>query len=319
MQLAAQTPGLNHVITALEQFNRFDKVWDSFNEIHSYYYQLGAFTLCLSFAEGSLAKKILPALKHLEVAPVMEPDFTIGLWDISVHPQSLPKVDWQLLSCNGYQGICEGSVYLHYYNSIKALTALNVSKNRGYYVVRSANDLPWWVSGSPLQVILNVWLQARELQLTHTAAVGNDQNAVLLMGKGGSGKSTTTLACLAEGMNYLGEDYCLLASKPSPMVYSVYQSAKWESNTRTLFPSYEKFIQNPESAKTEKALVYYQDIFPVQIKKMPAYKGRYFVDSWGCTITSVAEIDGDMCPEEFNAKYGYAIALFGCAINSYFT
>ncbi|MDF2940839.1 MAG: hypothetical protein K0R66_1481, partial [Gammaproteobacteria bacterium] len=113
----------------------------------------------------------------------------------------------------------------------------------------------------------HAWLRHRGMHLTHTAAVGNDQAAVLLSGKGGSGKSTTTLACLTEGLHYLGEDYCILEPGEQAKVHSVYQTAKWKPHTRNLFPDYEQFIANPDTANTQKALVYYQDFFPMQLKK----------------------------------------------------
>src|SRR5690606_10227789 len=107
-------------------------------------------------------------------------------------------------------------------------------------------------------------LKEHGMQLTHTGAISNGKTAVLLSGKGGSGKSTTTLACLTEGLYYLGEDYSILA--PGPEVFSIYNSAKWRPHTRTLFPHYESFIENPSTANTEKALVYYTDFFPKQIQ-----------------------------------------------------
>lgn len=180
--------------------------------------------------------------------------------------QKLPPLNWDLINRNGYHGYCANSVYLHYFNSIGALSVLNIEKKRAYYIVRNGLDLPWWFSGSPLQTILHVWLREYGMQLTHSAAVGNGQTAVLLVGKGRSGKSTTTLACLTQGLYYLGEDYCIVAPGKVPQVFSLYQSAKWELHTRKLFPSYEHFIVNPDTADEEKALVYYQNLFPAQVK-----------------------------------------------------
>lgn len=257
----------NPTLTTLEQFNRFHVVWHSLKKQQSYYYQLGSLVFCLVFTEALLAKKIIPALAHLRIDRVAKVDFTIGLWETSILPGALPEIDWQLLNRNGYRGYHAHAIYLHYFDAIDAVSVINLQDNIAYYVVRDADALPWWVGGSPLQVILNVWLQKQGLQLTHAAAVGNDQYAVLLMGKGGSGKSTTTLTCLRDGLQYLGEDYCVLAADPKPMVYSIYQSAKWDRGTRHYFPEYERFIQNPHVADTEKALVYYQDFFSAQIKQ----------------------------------------------------
>ena len=167
---------------------------------------------------------------------------------------------------NGRRGYCDPPIYFHYEVSAHTLSAINMQQNRAYCVVHDMQTLPWWMAGSPLLVIIHVWLREKGLQLTHAAAIGNGQTSLLLVGKGGSGKSTSTLACLTEGSHYLGEDYCIIDSQQIPNVFSLYQSAKWEANTRALFPQYEHFITNPETANDGKALLYYQDIFPRQMQ-----------------------------------------------------
>jgi hypothetical protein len=44
-------------------------------------------------------------------------------------------------------------------------------------------------------------------------------------GKGGSGKSTTALACLDSPLVYASDHYCSLTNEPAPYVYSLYDSA----------------------------------------------------------------------------------------------
>jgi hypothetical protein len=71
----------------------------------------------------------------------------------------------------------------------------------------------------------------------HAAAVGTDAGAVLLVGRGGSGKSTTALLALGAGLNYLGDDYCALNwQQPHPVVQSVYSSAKFFENSALPLP-----------------------------------------------------------------------------------
>lgn len=249
-----------------KEFQLLEKVWENFFQTTEYFYQLGTFTFCLSFASTLVAKKLTPALQHLACEKPSRVDFTVCIWDTAEAKQGLPPLDWGRIQLNDYHGIRHEGIYFHYFKYIGALSVIDVDQHKAFYVVRDANALPWWVSGSPLQVIFHIWLLKQSCQLTHAAAVGNDCSAVLLTGKGGSGKSTTTLACLQEGLNYLSEDYCVLEEK-NLQVHSIYQSAKWRFPTRQLFPQYEKYIQNPESADQEKALIYYQDFFPHQVKK----------------------------------------------------
>ena len=48
------------------------------------------------------------------------------------------------------------------------------------------------------------------LVLLHAAAVGDADGVVLLVGNGGSGKSTTSVVCSQAGLGFLADDFCLL-------------------------------------------------------------------------------------------------------------
>jgi len=247
-------------MNALEQFALLDQVWDKLPVTSSHSYQCGPYILKLAFASERLANKITRAFEHLKTEGA--PDLTICLWDTKEN-EILPPLDWGQILRNGYRGLLEPPISFHYFDTIDALSALNSKANRAYYIVQDTDKLPWWVSGSPCQVILHAWLSEKGMQLTHAAAIGNDKRAVLLSGKGGSGKSTTTLSCLNAGCNYLSEDYCILSECE---VFSIYQSAKLTPETRKLFPRFEPFIYNHGKSATEKALLYYRDLFPKQMR-----------------------------------------------------
>jgi hypothetical protein len=80
-------------------------------------------------------------------------------------------------------------------------------------------------------------LRLQQRQFIHAAAVGDREGAILLVGKGGSGKSTTSLACLDWGMEYLGDDYCVLSNDSGLRVHSLYASAKLCEAAWNQFPS----------------------------------------------------------------------------------
>jgi len=248
-------------------FNEADTIVAKFDEQHVFFFKIQNFVVKLTIDTAHFFKKMTEAFLHLQISPVSAPDLTIYLWETSCSKNKIPSIDWGLVNKNDHHGFSVEPYYFHFFPYINAFSAIDLSRNVAHYVVRNTEALPWWVGGSPLQVILHAWFRERGLQLTHVAAVSNRDGAVLFTGKGGSGKSTTTLSCLLNGFGYIGEDYCFISNEGIPTVYSVYQSAKWEKNTRTLFPQFEEHIKNKESANQEKALIFYRDIFNNQIMK----------------------------------------------------
>jgi hypothetical protein len=238
-------------------FERLNKAWDALPKPYSRFFKIGPFTVQIDFHNPSLADKLTRAFNHLSTESSRS-DLNIRLWNGS----KLPPLDWNRIQTNGYRGYFEPPFYFHLFEIIGALSATDTKNNIAYYVIQDETALPWWVSGSPLQVILHVWFREKNMQLTHSACIAQGSTGILLAGKGGSGKSTTVLTCLQEGFSTLGEDYVLLSSNEA---YSVYQTAKLQPHTRTLFPQYEPYVANPDTADKEKALVHYLDLFPEQL------------------------------------------------------
>jgi hypothetical protein len=111
---------------------------------------------------------------------------------------------------------------------------------------------------------LHGWLSRRGLQYIHAAAVGTEAGGALLVGKGGSGKSTTALTCLDSDLTYVSDDYCLLSTTPEPRAYSLYSSAKLKpDNTR--LPHLLPLVHNRDRAPDEKPFVLLQQHFPEKL------------------------------------------------------
>jgi len=107
--------------------------------------------------------------------------------------------------------------------------ALDSDRGRAVWWVPDPERLPAPERSGPFRTILQWWLSRRNLQIAHAGAVGNAGAAVLLVGRGGSGKSVTALACATRGLAYLGDDSVLCAVGPAPVVHCLYACA-------TVFP-----------------------------------------------------------------------------------
>ena len=84
-----------------------------------------------------------------------------------------------------------------------------------------------WDRAAPLRTALHFALAGPRRQLVHGAVVGMGGRGVLLAGPGGSGKSTTTLACLQAGMQVVGDDYAAVELPAGPpRAWNLFRSIK---------------------------------------------------------------------------------------------
>jgi hypothetical protein len=86
--------------------------------------------------------------------------------------------------------------------------------------------------------------------------VGGEHGAVLITGRSGVGKSTTALACLEQGLSYLGDDYVLLQLDPVPTVHSLYATAKLDRHQLARFPRLAGWEGDREGRANGKAVLY---------------------------------------------------------------
>ena len=272
------------------EFQKLDDQWSAFPTATTRSFVIGHHLINLEFAGPSLAPLLCDALAHLEIQTdqnqLLEtrpdttcdatskqarntahiPALTIRAWDCEEKQFPIPSLRWDILHANGYHGVSKDGYSFQFFEGINAISFLSLEHKVAYYITKNHRELPWWVRGSPLQAIFSAFFRAQGLQLTHVAAVGNDDHCVLLAGKGGSGKTTTTLACLIQGMTYLGEDYCLLEPTPdATIIHSVYQSAKWTAQTRAMYPQFDTLVCNEPISEQDKSLIFYRDSFPDQV------------------------------------------------------
>ncbi len=225
------------------------------------FYRLAGFSFCIKFAGNAMVSILTTALKHLETDALKDCDLTICAWEST----SL-KLPWDTCSIRGEAiGFDCDPIPTVLDIHTKALHMFDREKGVALYWIRDAQTLPWWVKGSPLQLILHWWMRTKGHQLTHAAAVGYPHGGVLLAGKGGSGKSTTSLSCMKAGMQYASEDFCILSDVPNCWVYSVYNSAKITSQTLQQFPELRKHIDNRDRTEEDKAFFFHHQFQPEKV------------------------------------------------------
>ena len=229
-------------------------------------YIIGGNHVRLSFS-GPALLSLTRALEHLATDDDSTPDLTICLWDSESTGQRMVPRPWQesdFLARGVIQGYNTERIYTAFQHGSGAVSVLDKERNLAVFWAPDSS-LPYWEYGSPLRSILHWWLLSQGLQLVHAAAVGNANGGVLIGGKGGSGKSTTALTCLESHLNYIGDDYTLLGLDSGPVVYSLYNSAKLNSDHVQRFPSLLPKIANPDRLADEKALLFVNEHYPAKV------------------------------------------------------
>lgn len=231
-------------------------------------YRIAGYNVRLSFAGMSLLPFICPALEHLSIETAALPHLTISLWDTTSTGAEMPPPPWNL-SDYGVRGEIAGynndRISTCFKHGSGAVSLLDSTLNQAIFWVRDADQLPYWEKGAPLLNILHWWMSQHDRLLVHGAAVGNDKGAVLIVGRSGSGKSTTALACLSAGLLYLGDDYTIIATRPFPVVYSLYATAKLDANQVKAFPHLLPKIRNNGALASEKALMFLSPDYNMQM------------------------------------------------------
>lgn len=85
------------------------------------------------------------------------------------------------------------------------LSLMDVRRRRGVWL--TGRSLPAWDYCAPVRRLFQ-WVAARsQVLLAHAGSVVVDGKALLLVGRGGAGKSTAVASAVASGLQTVGEDY----------------------------------------------------------------------------------------------------------------
>lgn len=269
LEIATKTEEKN----SLEFFNTvyelYEKAESSAGGCIERFYCIAGKKIRLRFAGEALIPYMTPALGHLAIEPVSDPDLTVCLWDSSSTNTIMPPPPWRRNQHHPKRGEIIGfnsdRIHTSFQWGAFALSLLDRDRNLGIYWVETPAQLPYWETGSPLRTIFNVWMGKQGIQLVHAGAVGIPSSGVLLVGKGGSGKSTTALSCLNSDLFYASDDYSLVTAEPNPTVFSIYSTGKKNADDVERLPFLARAISNSDRLDSEKALYFINEHFPEKI------------------------------------------------------
>ena len=179
--------------------------------------------------------------RHLQVGatPSVPPALTIDIWDaaecgidcklgsdrndLDQHPILKKSDDGRFFS----------------YQLQHSLICLDRTDNAMVGKVSSAEALSLYQLGRPLHVPLSLWHKSQGIPLIHAGLVSKDRRGAIMVGAGGSGKSTCAITCALAGFNYLSDDLVGLeiTGDSNYIGHSLYNSTYLEPDHLERFPS----------------------------------------------------------------------------------
>ena len=193
--------------------------------------RIGGRLVRLQVAGETLDKRIAPAFAHLETGIDTRdaPALTVFVWASAASgapwPVAVPDAPHddpegtRLQSDDGTRRVC---CWPHR----RVVAAHDATTGEAWWWIADGRDAPWWEAAAPLRIVLHWWAIAEGCRLVHGGAVGFPEAGALIVGRGGAGKSTFSLACLRSRMRYAGDDYVWLEPGAPPIAHSLYATAK---------------------------------------------------------------------------------------------
>jgi hypothetical protein len=251
-------------------------------------FRVGGRLMRLRFAGDALLPALTAAFAHLAV-PVSSdpPELTVHLWDTASSGIPLPHLArWNDCTERGVvRGFHGSPLAVTRLQAAGVCSVLHTERGEALYWAASAADVPGYESGSPFRGLLHAWWRRHHGLLLHAGAVGTPAGGALIVGRGGVGKSTASLACLQAGLHYASDDYCLVVHRDAPVVHSLYCSAKLRVPQLQRFPVLHPLAEVVGEPGEEKALCFLNGLpgylparaLPLRAILMPRVTGR--VDS----------------------------------------
>jgi hypothetical protein len=202
----------------------------------SQYVQFGSFVIAVNFHGFTPETSYGRALKFAR-PPQGQPDFTIDVIDGAACGLPQLRLAWQAADFGRKRtvpGWSDGDHTTYLLPEERGVAIADWARHRAAIWVPSCHVVPWYERAAPFRWLFDNLAMRLRLSMLHAAVIGRDGAGVLIAGRGGVGKSTLALAGLGQGMDYVGDDYCLLTDDGATKAYGLYVTAKWKKDASVL-------------------------------------------------------------------------------------
>jgi hypothetical protein len=268
---------------------------------------IGGLRLRLHVVGPDLARCLLPALDHHARGEKDDGwDVEIRAWDTASNDAARPWFPDSALD-GGTSGPARieaarlgPHLRVRYQPDERVLSLYDPARAQALFCADDAAALPYWERGAPMRTIFHWIMEERDRCLVHAAAVGRADGGLLIVGRGGSGKSTTALSCLGHGVPYLSDDYCIVGGVATgrARAYSLYSTAKLHHDQLARLPhlaTWQADGTDGDRTADDKALLFVAqhaahelvDSFPIRAVVVPVITGGP-TTSFGATSAGAA-------------------------------
>lgn len=214
------------------------------------------------FAGDRLRAVVEPVFAHLQTPAQPTADLTILLWDTAstgIGLAPLPEHAGEPDRASRLDAFSDRRFTTVHDTESAQFCMLDRQTATAVAWVDDVDAIPVWDRMHPLRRLLHAWARGFAADLVHAGAVGIDGAGVLVVGAGGTGKSTTVLAAMAAGLTAAGDDYVLVdpgsqAGSP-PTAHALYGTMRLHRAHLQRFPAllthHDHIFEEPWSGRTK--------------------------------------------------------------------
>lgn len=253
----------------------------------------------VSAENSELLNKITRALDHLKTSGFSNSaELNVEIWTLQDQNFAKQRSFFTWLKEKFGNSLLRFTTQEYYFfynpgleNSFASLSFFDKSSKRSIYWIEDADHIPWYEIAAPFRIIFNWFLTEKKYEMIHAACIGTNKQGILLVGKGGKGKSSTALTALNNtNLFFLSDDYTVLKMQPFPKAISLYSSAKVDGATLVRIPQLQNLQDKTQIENEAKTALFIGSHHQDKIATMLSISAIVIPEVTGATISSYEKI-----------------------------
>lgn len=253
----------------------------------------------LRVAGPLLASQLRRAYRMLiadDAGPSREgPALTMDTWDREYTGIGCPGVPYAPVAIDALGGglVTQfGGGTVIRFERANAVSALDRASAELFHCVRSAGETDVHLRSKPFPELLATWYRDRGVHQLHAGLVARDGRGVLFVGSGGSGKTTSTIACSLAGFDFLGDDHVgVEISRDGALGHAFYACVRADDELASRFPGFAEARLAPIGRWERKGMVCMAELQECRTARAARIEAIVIPEVRGVGPTRLAAVD----------------------------